>query len=67
MPPEDLATMRRVLTSQSAEAFDPWVRKMRPEDRLIVQGGARPPPIAGLEWMQVGTIWSGRTPRITGN
>lgn len=48
------------------EAYDPWVEKMRPEDRLIIRSGSRSarPRIEELEWHYVVTgTWSGRLPR----
>jgi len=53
-------------------AAKPWidiqvgVRRMRPEDRMILEttGLRDPPPIAGLEWHYLPpTYWSGRLPR----
>jgi len=45
------------------EAFEPWVKKMRPEDRLIVRAGSKP-GIKELEWnMAVSGTWIGRLPR----
>jgi hypothetical protein len=61
MPPDDLATFRRILTARTPGSFEPWVRKMRPPDRLILQSTQGRPQIEGLEWTQVSaTIWSGR-------
>ena len=67
MPPEDLATFRRVLASRSADSFAPWLAKMTPRDRLILISAEGRPPIPGLEWTQVSrSIWSGRLPRVVG-
>lgn len=62
MPPEDLAVYRDILKARTAQAFAPWVRRMRPEDRLIIRSlGLGQPPIEGLEWHHLGgEIWSGR-------
>ena len=48
-----------------AEAYDPWVKKMRPEDRLAIRGGrGASPGIPQLEWEYgVSGIWIGRLPR----
>jgi hypothetical protein len=66
MPPEDLATYRKIQWNFGAwQAFLPWVRKMDPADRLILR---RPPEqkpqIPGLEWYYAATnTWIGRLPR----
>jgi hypothetical protein len=63
MPPEDLKIYRDIQRSGGAiEAFQPWVNKMRPEDRLAVEAPAEPVH-SPLEWKQaVGNIWIGRLP-----
>lgn len=66
MPREDLAILRKIQWNFGAyEAFEPWVKKMRPRDRLIIRRGPdTPPKIAGLEWYYAATgIWIGRLPR----
>jgi hypothetical protein len=66
MPADDYQTLYRILWNNApGAAFQPWVAKMRPEDRLFVRGGAEGrPPIAGLEWhYTLGGMWSGRLPR----
>jgi hypothetical protein len=66
MRPEDYSVFVAVRRSHAAtESFLPWVRRMRPEDRLYVQSHSPvPPPVPGLEWFQpVFTIWAGRLPR----
>ena len=65
MPPAEYEIYRRIKESRgSADAYVPWVRRMRPEDRLILQSDAAgPPPIAPLEWAQPAYgVWSGRLP-----
>jgi hypothetical protein len=66
LPPEDLETYRTIVRSgDRPEAYAPWVRKMRAQDRLILRtrGPADPPRIPGLEWQWVGlALWSGRLP-----
>ena len=66
MPPDDLAILRKIYWNfQSGKAFEPWVRKMRLQDRLIVRGAynARP-AIPGLEWYYAATnTWIGRLPK----
>ena len=63
MPPEDLKILRDIQRNfNRPEDFEPWVKKMRPEDRLIIRGSPdSQPKIAGLEWhyIALGT-WSGR-------
>jgi hypothetical protein len=48
-----------------ANAYLPWVNKMRPEDRLVIRGGRGSlPDIPQLEWNYgVSRIWIGRLPR----
>jgi hypothetical protein len=66
MPPEDLKTFRAIQWNfGTPQAYEPWVKRMRPEDRLILRGGlgARP-EISGLEWLYaVSDTWIGRLPR----
>ena len=66
MPPEDLRILRNIQRNFfRPEDFDPWVKKMRPEDRLMVRGGPdSQPKIKGLEWYYVSlNTWSGRKPK----
>lgn len=66
MPDEDFKVYRDVLWNfNDAKAYQPWVDKMRPEDRLVIRGGsASAPPIPRLEWNRgIGDIWIGRLPR----
>jgi hypothetical protein len=61
MPPEDLATFRSILAARTPENFEPWVRKMRPEDRLLIRSLEGAPGIPGLAWTPISrTLWSGR-------
>jgi hypothetical protein len=48
-----------------AKAYEPWVKKMRPADRLVMRGSlGSPPNIPQLEWEYgVSGIWIGRSPR----
>ncbi|MDD5428447.1 MAG: hypothetical protein PHI58_04315 [Candidatus Omnitrophica bacterium] len=66
MLPEDLAILRKIHWNfESGKAFEPWVKKMKPADRLIVRGSynARP-AISGLEWDYAATnTWVGRLPK----
>jgi hypothetical protein len=63
MPPDDVATFRKVLAYRTADSFAPWTAKMTPKDRLILLSTQGQPPIPALEWTQVSpTVWSGRRP-----
>ncbi|MFA6320919.1 MAG: hypothetical protein WCY36_03580 [Candidatus Omnitrophota bacterium] len=66
MPAEDLATLRRIHWNfESRKAFDPWVSKMGPKDRLIIRASQdAKPAISGLEWYYAATgTWIGRIPK----
>lgn len=66
MPPDDLATLRKIQWNyQAYQAYEPWVKKMRSNDRLVLRGGYNAKPnISGLEWYYiVSGIWIGRAPR----
>ncbi|MDP2912825.1 MAG: hypothetical protein Q8N91_02325 [Candidatus Omnitrophota bacterium] len=64
MPPEDLEIYRKIQQKGEPSSFAPWVKKMRPEDRLIiVHLSDKAPKIEGLEWYDAGAyIWIGRLP-----
>ena len=64
MPPEDLAILRKIQWNYGAvEAYEPWVKKMRPEDRLILRRHSQP-AIKELEWnLAVTGTWIGRLPK----
>ncbi len=64
MPPKDLAIYRNIqLNYYFAKAYEPWVKKMRPEDRMILTGIGMP-SIKELEWnLTVSGTWVGRLPR----
>ncbi|MGD0745165.1 MAG: hypothetical protein ABSA45_08415 [Verrucomicrobiota bacterium] len=66
MPQEDFEVYHKVLWNfGDSKAYEPWVKKMRPEDRLAIRGGrGSPPNIPQLEWNYgVSGIWIGRLPR----
>ncbi len=50
-----------------ARAYQPWVNKMRPQDRLVIYGAAgERPNIPQLEWARpVGNCWIGRLPQAS--
>ncbi len=64
MPDEDLKIMRNIVWNQeSYESYEPWIEKMRPEDRLAIYSDARP-NLPQLEWINgAHSIWIGRLPR----
>lgn len=66
MRPDDLAVLRRAQWNfDDARAFEPWVKKMRPQDRMIINApGSSPPDLPELQWKYGATeMWIGRLPR----
>jgi hypothetical protein len=64
MPEEDLKVYRDIQRSRRApETFDPWIKKMRPEDRLEMESPSQP-DLPALEWIHAGNIWIGRRPAV---
>jgi hypothetical protein len=72
MLPEDLAAARSVTWNYGdLRGYDPWVKKMRPQDRLIITEGWLPTSgltrganIPELEWHRTANAWwIGRLPR----
>lgn len=66
MRDDDLRTLRDIqYRSGDPRAYEPWVRKMRPEDRLlVVRDSPAPPAIGELEWYRgPDGVWFGRLPR----
>lgn len=63
MPPEDLKIYRGIQRSNGdMTAYEPWIKKMRAEDRLAVEGSSQP-ALSELEWKHAaGDIWIGRLP-----
>jgi hypothetical protein len=63
MPEEDLQILRQMQWNHfDLDSYQPWIKKMRPQDRLEVPGSA-PPPIAELEWRAAAKgLWLGRKP-----
>lgn len=63
MPDEDLKIMRRIVWNQEAfESYQPWIQKMRPEDRLAIFSNSRP-DLPQLEWIDAAQyVWIGRLP-----
>jgi len=65
MLPENLAVLRKAEWNfGDAHSYEPWVEKMRPEDRLIIHAtGGAPPNLPKLEWNYAATeTWIGRLP-----
>ena len=66
MPKEDLGILRDIQRNfGTPKSYEPWVKKMKPEDRLITRRGPdSQPKIAGLEWHYIAlNTWSGRKPK----
>jgi len=66
MPKEDFDVYHKVLWNfGDSKAYEPWVKKMNPADRLVIRGSrGGPPGIPQLEWNYgVSGIWVGRLPR----
>ena len=65
MPAEDFETYHKILWNNGdPTAYAPWVRKMKPADRLVIRSGrGNPPMIPQLEWNYgVTGLWIGRLP-----
>jgi hypothetical protein len=66
MPPEDLEVMHRVLwNGGDVRAYEPWVKKMTAEDRLVIRTSwlknPGPPAIGELGWaLAARNLWIGR-------
>ncbi len=63
LPPDDLKILRDIQISQGApKAYEPWIKKMRPADRLAIYGRIQP-DLPELEWHEaLGNLWIGRLP-----
>ncbi|HEY1662498.1 MAG TPA: hypothetical protein VGI03_08775 [Verrucomicrobiae bacterium] len=64
MRPEDLDVLRKYQWNfNDSRALEPWVQRMRPQDRMIIRGGD-PSQISELEWHNAGSgLWVGRLPQ----
>ena len=62
MPPEDLAIYKNIKLRSDMASFEPWIRKLRPEDRLVVLNpSGETPKLKELEWYNPGNnVWIGR-------
>ncbi|MGA9778521.1 MAG: hypothetical protein ACLPRE_02055 [Limisphaerales bacterium] len=71
MRPEDLEVLRKAEWNfDDPRAFEPWVKKMRPQDRFVIRmpNVSSPPNIPELEWHYIGSgLWAGRLPQTTTN
>ena len=66
MPAEDFATYQKILwNGEEPEAYQPWNRKMRPPDRLVMEAHTSPASaLPQLEWhYAIKNLWIGRLPR----
>jgi hypothetical protein len=63
MPADDLKILRSIQLSRGAlEAYEPWIQKMRPIDRLVIYSPVQP-NLRQLQWHRaVSDIWLGRLP-----
>lgn len=61
MPPDDLQTYRNIQrTDHAVSAYDPWLKKLRPIDRLVVFSKQQP-PLPQLQWQHAGgSCWIGK-------
>jgi hypothetical protein len=65
MPADDARTFHQILTTYEWRDYTPWVKKMKPADRLFIPGGVKDQPeIPELEWKYLGPprLWTGRLP-----
>jgi hypothetical protein len=64
MPEDDLNILRKIQWSRyDWAAYAPWIKKMRPQDRLEIPSSIQP-PIPELEWrLAAKDTWIGRLPR----
>ncbi len=63
MQPDDFRTLRNIQWNDGdPRTYQPWLDKLRPEDRLVFIGGVRmQPEIQGIEWIYAATDrWVGR-------
>jgi hypothetical protein len=69
MRPEDFEVYHKVLWNYGdSKAYQPWLLKMTPADRLVIRGSrGSAPHIPQLEWNYgVSGIWVGRVPAKQG-
>jgi len=63
MPPDDLKIYREIHRSEgNPESYQPWIKKLRPQDRLAISRSSQP-DLPALEWKQAANgVWIGRLP-----
>ena len=63
MPDADREIYRKIQFNGGAiQAYEPWVKKMRPEDRMAIYSATQP-DLPELEWHNaIGALWLGRLP-----
>ncbi|HEX3989200.1 MAG TPA: hypothetical protein VHZ30_07195 [Verrucomicrobiae bacterium] len=63
MPPDDLTVYRTIQRAPgNLDSYEPWIKKMRPQDRLEIDMPYEP-PLPALEWKHAaGDVWIGRLP-----
>jgi hypothetical protein len=65
MLPDDLKVYRDIQRrGHAAEAYEPWIKRMRPEDRFAIESQFEP-NLPALEWKHSGDYWIGRLPQKT--
>ncbi len=64
MPDDDLHIFRQIQYNKFVlSAYEPWIRKMQPADRLALYS-AGPPNLPELQWHNaLGNLWIGRLPK----
>ncbi|HZV34630.1 MAG TPA: hypothetical protein VFB72_08675 [Verrucomicrobiae bacterium] len=64
MRPDDLQILRQIQRyNYNPKAYEPWIEKMTPADRLVIYSGVEP-PLPRLEWHNaIANIWIGRLPK----
>ena len=64
MPPDDYAVYADRQATLSIQSLEPWARKLRPQDRLVIRDPRGIPIWPWLEWQQIeGGFYSGRVRR----
>jgi len=72
MRQDNLETLRKIQWNRGTAfaAYEPWVKQMRPVDRMIIRasGGGGPPDVPELEWHYAASgLWIGRLPQTINN
>jgi hypothetical protein len=64
MPGDDLRILRQIQRyNYTPKAYEPWINKMTPADRLVIYSPVEP-PLPQLQWHNaIGNIWLGRLPK----